>query len=341
MAATIDADTHVIETERTWEYMSSVEQAYRPTPVQEESQDGRVRELWEIDGKRFNRRGNVGLDTSLETREMLDVEKRLRHMDELNVDVHVLYPSLFLRPLTTRPEVELALCHGYNRWLADIWSQGHGRLRWVAVLPMLSMDEALQELRWATDHGACGVFMRGFECEKRPTDPYFYPLFEEASRLNVPLAFHAGIGSAVMIDIFGEETFSKFKFPVINAFFSFVVSRVQERFPELRVGFIESSSQWVPYQVHYLALARHQRAEELRGNLLRDNRLYVACQTDDDIPYVLNYAGEDNLLIGSDYGHADTSSELEALRHLKESGAVASGAVEKIVANNPKTFYGL
>ena len=49
-------------------------------------------------------------------------------------------------------------------------------------------------------------------------------------------------------------------------------------------------------------------------NIIRDNRVYVACQTDDDLPYVLKYSGEDNIVIGSDYGHADTSAEIEALR---------------------------
>jgi hypothetical protein len=46
----------------------------------------------------------------------------------------------------------------------------------------------------------------------------------------------------------------------------------------------------------------------------------VACQTDDDLPYVLKYAGED-AMIGSDYGHAD-NSELLALKRLKENESI-------------------
>jgi predicted TIM-barrel fold metal-dependent hydrolase len=67
----------------------------------------------------------------------------------------------------------------------------------------------------------------------------------------------------------------------------------------------------------------------------------VACQTDDDLPYVLKYSGEDNLVIGTDYGHNDTSSEILALRKLKEEGAVPSHIVNKILDNNPKTLYSL
>ncbi|HEY1268709.1 MAG TPA: amidohydrolase family protein, partial [Candidatus Binatia bacterium] len=64
-------------------------------------------------------------------------------------------------------------------------------------------------------------------------------------------------------------------------------------------------------------------------------------QTDDDLSYVLKYAGPDNLVIGSDYGHADTASELDALRNLKQSGEVAAGVIDKILDDNPRSLYGL
>jgi predicted TIM-barrel fold metal-dependent hydrolase len=39
--------------------------------------------------------------------------------------------------------VELALCRSYNRWLADIWRQEKERLRWAAVVPLMSMEQTL------------------------------------------------------------------------------------------------------------------------------------------------------------------------------------------------------
>jgi predicted TIM-barrel fold metal-dependent hydrolase len=67
----------------------------------------------------------------------------------------------------------------------------------------------------------------------------------------------------------------------------------------------------------------------------------VACQTDDDLPYVLKYAGEDHLVIGTDYGHNDTSSEILALRKLQEDGAVPPHIVKKILDDNARALYGL
>ena len=121
------------------------------------------------------------------------------------------------------------------------------------------------------------------------------------------------------------------------------MSGLPAKFPGLRWGVIETSASWVPYLCHDLA-ARFARMYDKKFDgrtMLRDNRVYVACQTDDDLPYVLKYAGEDHLVIGSDYGHADTSSELEALRHLKEGGELPARVIDKILDDNARALYGL
>jgi predicted TIM-barrel fold metal-dependent hydrolase len=51
--------------------------------------------------------------------------------------------------------------------------------------------------------------------------------------------------------------------------------------------------------------------------------------------------GDENIMIGTDYGHADTSSEIEALRTLRESGAMDKSSAEKILNDNPRRAYAL
>ena len=46
-------------------------------------------------------------------------------------------------------------------------------------------------------------------------------------------------------------------------------------------------------------------------------------------------------LIGSDYGHNDTSSEIEALRLLKNQGEVEPRIIDKILYDNAKALYGI
>lgn len=340
--ATIDSDAHVLETDRTWDYLLEAEREFRPkvvaTPQAEESGG----ESWLIDGRLHAKARNVGDDTPKAAREMADIAARIRHMDELKVDIQVLYPTVFLRPYTSRPEVERALCRSYNRWLVDIWKKGNGRLRWVAVLPLLSMDKALAEARSAKENGACGIFIRGLEGERRLSDAYFFPLYEEASRLDMPICVHSATGNFTLHDFFERECgFNKFKLAVVGAFHSILFDGIPERFPNLRFGFIEVSAQWVPYALHDLSRRLERRGKKLGDDVLRESRMYVACQTDDDLPYVLRYSGPRNIVIGSDYGHADTASELEALRKLRESGEVDRKVIDMILDDNARALYGL
>src|SRR5207302_1230767 len=130
------------------------------------------------------------------TRELVDVAARLRQMDELRIDIQVLYPTLFLSAMTARPEVELALTRSYNRWIAAATESSHGRLRWVAQMPMLTIDKAVEEVAWAKDHGACGIMKKGVECGDRPaSDPYFFPLYQAASDYDLPICIHNGGGT--------------------------------------------------------------------------------------------------------------------------------------------------
>jgi len=340
--ATIDADAHVLETDRTWEYMHESEREFRPRVVATPDAEESGGESWLVDGRLHAKARNVGADTPKAAREMEDIDARIKHMDELGVDIQVLYPTIFLRPFTLRPEIELALSRSYNRWLVDIWKRGQGRLRWVAVLPLLSMEKALAEARWAQENGACGIFIRGLEGDRLLSDPYFYPLYEEAGRLDMPVCVHSATGSFAVHDFFERECgFNKFKLAVVGSFHSVLFAGIPQRFPKLKFGFIEVSAQWIPYALHDIARRFQRKGQTLSRDILRESRIYVACQTDDDLPYILRYSGADSLVIGSDYGHADTASELEALRTLKDRGEIDAGIIDKILDDNPRNLYGL
>jgi len=185
---TIDADAHVLETGQTWEYMDGAERKHRPQVVGATGSDSKD-EYWLVDGTLRLKSRNVGRNTPQASREMRDVPARLTHMDELGVSIQVLYPTLFLIPLTPRPEVELALSRSYNRWLADIWKQGKERLRWAAVVPLMTMDQAIAEARFAKENGACGIFMRGTEAIYCSAIRIFFRSTKKPAAWILPFAF--------------------------------------------------------------------------------------------------------------------------------------------------------
>ena len=48
--ATIDADAHVIESERTWDYLEGSDKRFRPVPSSI-ARDGREQQFWVLDGR--------------------------------------------------------------------------------------------------------------------------------------------------------------------------------------------------------------------------------------------------------------------------------------------------
>jgi uncharacterized protein len=355
----IDSDTHVDETEDTWEHVLPEELEHKPTTTAPRNQDPSrppVR-YWVVDGNRKPRRirDDKKSGTKVEARELLDIDVRLRHMDELGVGVQVIYPTLLLSEPTERAEVELAVTRSYNRWLADRCAKSGGRLRWVCVPPTRSMGAALDMLRFAKDNGACGVLKKGDrEGGKWPADPYFFPLYEEAERLNMPICFHLGSGVPDFSSAqeFNLGSYMHTMLPVIHGIYSLVVNEVPPKFPKLRFGAIEAGASWVPFVAYdlrrRLKARKHTNLDlasfDVTSNVFADNNIYVTCQVDEDLPYIVREIGEDNLLVGSDYTHQDQSQELGFLRELKERvthGDISDAAVRKITYENPKTFYGL
>ena len=353
----IDADAHVVESEHTWDFMESSDMKFRPT-LMGSPESGR--QYWFVDGKirglarsvlntkrleAISENTGRNVVTTQAARDMEDIEARLQHMDELGIDAQVLHSTIFIEQVADRPEVEVAVCRGYNRWLADIWNQGKGRLRWSAAIPYMAMDEALKELRTSVANGACAASLRPIEGNRLPTDPYFFPIYEEASRLNVPMIFHIGNANPANCDLVSQYnnggSFWKFRLPTVGAFHSLIMGGIPETFPKLRFGFVEASSQWVPYVLSDLRRRFPAVGRQFPDNPLREYRMYVTCQTDDDLEWVLRYAGEDNIVCGTDYGHTDQSSEIEALRHLREKGDVNPSAINKILDDNPRALYNL
>ena len=254
----IDSDAHVIETDKTWEYYTEADKHLKPMRLQDKDTgaeflrfEGDSR-LHPIQRTRDVSGPNLGdrMETPDDSRLLTNVQSRIRHMDELGTDIQVLYPTMLISPYTMRVDIEVAMCRSYNRWLADIWGEGQGRLRWAVAAPFRSVEASIEEMRWAKDHGACAVFSRGIECNnKLLSDPYFDPIYAEAQE-------------------------------------------------------------------------------------------HVTCQTNDDLPYVLNAVGDDFLVMGTDYGHADTSTELYALQTFKKSSDLPSETVRKILDDNARRSTG-
>jgi uncharacterized protein len=355
----IDADTHVIESERIWDFFDEDMAHRKPTLVPwADPNNGDVKNFWIIDSKLVPHpagKGGQALATPpieneiLEStawlkRAMIDINARLDDATGMGVDTQIIYPTLFIGFLTHDVELEVAMARAYNRFMADACSRSNGRMRWVVVPPLRDLDRTMEELNFGKENGACGVLFRGVEKDRSLAEPYFFPVYEEAQRLGLPICVHTGPGSPTLTEFFDSRL--SFVFPDVRllpvmAFYDLACSKIPERFPDLRWGFIEANSSWVPYLVHFLHRRLKIGRDKFGPEYFQNNRLYIACEADEDIPYILQYVGEDNMITGSDYGHGDQSAEPDLVNLLREREDVSPSIMQKILGENAMRFYGL
>ena len=363
MQGIIDADTHISEGAAMWALMDRAMQPRRPIllSVPEDTWYRDRNAFWLIDGEIYPKpagKGSFALvtpsqqrvqagrkDSTPSTREMTDIKGRVADMDKLNTAMQVVYPTLFLVYNTKDKELEVALCRAYNRFLAQACAQAAERMKWVAVLPLQSMNVALDEIRFAKQNGAVGVFFRGIEGEYTLDNPYLFPVYEEAQNHDLSICVHTGCGVKQILEMFDlsrNHTFGHTRVMPLLAFRDLVANRIPEQFPNLRFGFIEAAAGWAPFLIHII---RRLLKEKFRygssAELFREYRLFIACEADEDIPYIAKYTGDDHLLIGSDYPHSDPSREDQFVNAINVRADIPVPLKQKILYDNPRAFYAL
>ena len=162
---TIDADGHILEPLDLWDkYIDPEFRERRPRFVIDENGKERLK----VEGKLLGnprgigslgavgvRQGAVKLDTlkyAEGKKGGFDPHARIVDMDADGIDAAFLYPSLGLfAGAVEDPELAASMCRAYNRWLADYCKPYPDRLFGVAMLPMQSVELAIEEMRYARE----------------------------------------------------------------------------------------------------------------------------------------------------------------------------------------------
>ena len=354
----IDADTHLIETAAIWEHLTESERVHRPQAVELEQGvlvppiQHPMTSVWVIDGQLYART-NLDMIESLSKGQvkpgalaMTEPAERLKAMDQQGVDMHVLFPSLFLGLAPETPAVELALTRAYNRFLADRCSGSGGRLRWVMLPALKSMNETLQDIVWARRHGAVGVHLRGLEGDRPVDHPDFYPIYRVAQDLDMPICVHIGSASPAFRQIRrnAENRPSRFHMsvPTLMSFTALATSEVSTKFPSLRFGFFEVGSAWLTFLVQQAHKVRDDRDRKaFTASVMQARNLFVTCEEHEELPLILQYAGDERLVMGSDYGHpGDIDDSIFVQQKLRERTDVTDHQKMRILSANAEALFG-
>jgi uncharacterized protein len=356
----IDVDTHVIEDAAVWDHLTQDEQAFRPSTLQKAA-GARVqahfagpgtREFWVIDNALYGRHdvaaianasnGEVGPGALT----LADVPARLADMDRQGVAVQVVFSSLFLNVRCARANAELALTRAWNRWMAERSAQSGGRLRWVFVPSLKNPAATVLDMRVAAKQGAVGVLFRGFEGDRFIDHPDFEPVFAAARELDWPICIHIGHGSPAFESIAARDGASFNRFisdsPNYFAFSALLNSTLSKDMPGLRFGFFESGCSWVPTAVQtalHVRLPPAELMQRVRAKLDEHN-FYLTCELHEDLERVMQYTGEERLVLGSDYGHpGDVADTILHCAALARRGDLSVATQQRLLERNATRLF--
>ena len=135
--------------------------------------------------------------------------------------------------------------------------------------------------------------------------------------------------------------FARFRVPTVAALHDLLLSEVPQVFPKLRFGFIEASAQWLPWVLHEARNRFRSLKRPWPDNIMAEYRMFVTCENSDDIGYITHEAGDEALVIGTDYGHTDPSSDIDAIVTFKAREDVTPALKRKILTENPTALYAL
>jgi predicted TIM-barrel fold metal-dependent hydrolase len=181
-----------------------------------------------------------------------DVTLTRRWMDSMGVDISIMFPTPMLHlGLHPQIEVEVALSNAYNRWLVEHVLADEPRIRSMLYLPFNDPAATYRVVKEFTGKpGVVGFMVTSNRYRPVHHNDYMktYALLEEA---NLPLAFHGAYNwndqSLLMVNRFISAHALGFVWHNLVHLTNWVINGIPERFPRLKVLWIESGLAWLPF----------------------------------------------------------------------------------------------
>jgi predicted TIM-barrel fold metal-dependent hydrolase len=330
----VSTDDHVIEHPGVWQdRLPAKFKEAGPKSVK----DDQGRDIWMFDGRpHFNSglgavagkpKEELGLDP-VSYADMLpgcyDPKERLKDMDTDGIHVQLpfpTFPGFAGNTLYAAEDKELATAcvTAYNDWMIDEWCAAlPGRQIPLCLVPFWDIDATVKETNRIAAKGAKAITFS--EAPHRIGLPSFHsghwdPFLAAASEANIPLCMHFGTGGTptvaedspfiVAIALFGLNS--------QMATVDLLMSKIFQKFPNLKVALSEGGIGWMPYILERLDYTwdRHRWYQDVdresKPSELFHDHIYGCFISDWAGIKNIDLIGEDNITFESDYPHSDSN----------------------------------
>lgn len=187
--------------------------------------------------------------------ELRDLTLIRRAMDTMGVDIQIIFPQPMLEiGLHPSKEIETRLIMAYNDWFTERVLPHEPRIKTMLALPYSDPVACLQTVRKHAEKPGVIGFLITSQRNENVYDAGYMPLYHELEERGIPLGFHAGpnYGTAAALNRFLSVHALSFVTCNMIHLTNWVINGLPERFPKLKVLWIESGLAWLPFMMQRL-----------------------------------------------------------------------------------------
>jgi predicted TIM-barrel fold metal-dependent hydrolase len=283
-----------------------------------------------------------------------DPQVYLQDLDVEGIDLAIIFPTSGLMLGEVRAaDWANVYCRAYNDWIAEFCAAAPDRLKAIAMVPLQDITLACAELNRAVGTlGLVGAMVPSYfrAGPPNPGERYYDPFYAEAERLDVPVAIHASgsiAGDSHRYVHFLQIHLMSHVIEQMNAVTATVIGGVFERFPNLKVGFMEAGCGWVPFWLEHMDEEFEKRRREVPwlkqkpSEYIANSRARFGVEPEEKLlPIAVEELGADRFIFASDYPHWD-SDWPNTVRTLADRTDISDAARQQIMCDNALAFYNL
>ena len=174
----------------------------------------------------------------------------LEFMDDVGIERAVLYPTGGLAVgKVINGDFAIEICQAYNNWFHDTYLKTSGKFQGLGLIPMQEPPEAVKELRRIVEElGFCGAMLPSMGLKGHLGSKEYWPVYAEAHRLGCSIAVHGGAHEGLGMDYltpYAPINGLGHPFGQMVCFAGFVFNGLFDRYPNMRVGFMEGGVAWI------------------------------------------------------------------------------------------------
>ena len=280
-------------------------------------------------------------------------------LEVIGCEGSVLYPTSALAyGIMQSIEFQTATCIAYNNWLEGEYTSKDDRLFGVGLIPFNDIDAGKKEII------RCAKSRKNFPAMLLPTvtgnarhfgDEYFWPLYEEAERQNIPITFHGAVSKGFGLDLlqpFVKVHTLEHPIPLMIQITDMMFSGVFETFPNLKFAFLEGGCSWVPFMMDRMdyeydsvfGVASRKKLKKKPSQIFRDtDSIWVSCEMGEkSMKHVMDFYGTDRIIYASDFPHEPTEEDMTAdVPDFLASNDFSQEEKGKVLYHNARNLYGL